>query len=279
MGLFVPAKRSRKGENGRLLIIGGSRQYHGAPVLSILAARRFVDLVYFCPGEADPQLIRAVKRIPEGIVLRGLDAATVARMDCVLFGIGLGKARFPLRKLANAKRLVVDGDGLKRLRAAIGRGALRPGTVLTPHEGEFRMLFSKPGTRNNVMAMAAKTGCVILKKGPVDIIADGRPGTAGMEPRTRRAKPKTNRTHNPGMTKGGTGDVLSGLVAALACKNDPFAAAVAGAKVNGQAGNMLMKKYGYNYSASDLAGALAEAYAKAYGKGGRRAGKRRRKGR
>lgn len=244
--LFVPKKRSHKGENGRLLVIGGSRQYHGAPVLSLLAARRFVDLAYFYPGDKDRYLMGAVKRVPEVIVVRGL--GNLAKMDCVLFGVGLGRARFELRRLRKAKKLVVDGDGLKRIKGKIPRGA-----ILTPHEGEFRMLFGMHGTRNNVRAMAAKHRCIILKKGPEDIISDGR-------------RTVINRLHNQGMTKGGTGDVLSGLVAALACKNDSLTAAVAGARINGHAGNMLKKSYGYNFSASDLANRLAESCEKLYGK-------------
>ena len=64
------------------------------------------------------------------------------------------------------------------------------------------------------------------------------------------------------MTKGGTGDVLSGLVAALACKNDGFVSVVAGAYITGYAGGMLRKKLGFNFDASDLANELAKSYAK-----------------
>jgi NAD(P)H-hydrate repair Nnr-like enzyme with NAD(P)H-hydrate dehydratase domain len=92
-----------------------------------------------------------------------------------------------------------------------------------------------------------------IKKGPEDIISDGKHIVV-------------NRIHNQGMTKGGTGDVLSGLVAALACKNDPFTAAVAGARINGYAGNMLRKSYGYDFSASDLADELAKGRERLYGK-------------
>ena len=244
--LFVPGKRSHKGENGRLLVIGGSRQYHGAPVFSLLAARRFVDLAYFYPGEKDPYLLNAVKRVPEVIVVRGL--GNLPKMDCVLFGIGLGKAAFAISRLRKARRLVIDGDGLKRIKGRIPRGA-----ILTPHEGEFRMLFGIRGTRANVRAMAAKNKCIILKKGPEDIISDGR-------------RVVVNRLHNQGMTKGGTGDVLSGLVAALACKNDPFTASVAGARINGYAGNLLKRRYGYNFSATDLADELAESCERLYGR-------------
>jgi hydroxyethylthiazole kinase-like uncharacterized protein yjeF len=241
--LRLPAKGSRKGDNGRLLIVGGSRDYHGAPVFSILAARRFVDLLYFLPGEKDPYLINAVKRIPEAIVVDSYESEAMRKLDCVLYGIGLSDADIPLPRPAG-NRLVIDGDGLKRV-----KGRIPPGAILTPHENEFRMLFGIIGTRENVGAMARKHGCVILKKGTPDIISDGR-------------RTVSNSMHNQGMTKGGTGDVLAGLVAALACVNEPFAAAAAGALINGYAGGMLRKRLGLNFCASDLAGELAPAMEK-----------------
>lgn len=90
--LYTPTKDSHKGENGKLLIIGGSRAYHGAPVFSLMAARRFVDLMYFYPGEDDPQLITAAKRLPEAMVVHDLER--LPHMDAVLFGIGLSNAPF-----------------------------------------------------------------------------------------------------------------------------------------------------------------------------------------
>ncbi len=241
--LHVPEKDSRKGQNGKLLIIGGSRRYHGAAVLAVLAARRFVDLVYFYPGEKDALLIGAVKNIPEVIVIEDLDC--IPDMDCVLFGVGLGQAKPDIRKITKARKLVIDGDGLKRF-----KGRIPKGSVITPHEGEFRFLFGIEGTKENISKMAKKNRCIILKKGPTDVICDGRTGNG---------KIKTNELHNPGMTKGGTGDVLGGLVAALSCKNDCFDSAYYGTLIAGNAGNMLMKKFGYNYCASDLAGMLPQS--------------------
>ena len=234
--MYVPPKKSHKGQNGKLQIIGGSRVFHGAAMLTILAARRFVDLVYFKPAEKDPYLIKAVKSIPEVIV-----ADKTKDADVVLFGNGIADVKI---KVPKARKLVIDADGLRRVRGKIPKGA-----ILTPHGGEFRMLFRCEATKETVKEMAKKHKCVILKKGFVDIISDGK-------------RIATNTVHNPGMTKGGTGDVLAGLVAALACKNDPFDACVAGAKIIGTAGNMLMKKYGYNYCASDIAEILPEAYKK-----------------
>ncbi len=150
---------------------------------------------------------------------------------------------------------MIDGDGLKRVKGKIPKGA-----ILTPHENEFKMLFGMEGSERNVLEMARRHLCVILKKGPIDIIADGRLETGDGKPNAGRGRLETNRIHNQGMTKGGTGDVLAGLVAALACKNDAFTAAVAGARINGNAGNLLKKRFGYNYCASDLAEMLAESF-------------------
>ncbi|MBI5051204.1 hypothetical protein HZC08_00430 [Candidatus Micrarchaeota archaeon] len=88
----------------------------------------------------------------------------------------------------------------------------------------------------------------ILKKDPSgDLISDGK-------------KTYVNTIHNQGMTKGGTGDVLAGLAAALFCKNSPFISAKAAAIICGSAGNSLKKKFGFNFSASDLANELAKVF-------------------
>ena len=239
--LSIPPQNSHKGENGRLLIIGGSKHYHGAPLFSILAARRFVDMLYVLPGDDDPFLKSTIKQIPEVIVI---DEDIPDKVDCTLFGIGLGNKCMNIQFPA-MRRVVIDGDGLKCIKNHIPKGA-----VLTPHEGEFAYLFGIKGTKENVKKMASKHKCVILKKGSEgDVISDGK-------------QLWINTIHNQGMTKGGTGDVLSGLVAALATKNPSFEAACASAYINGYAGELLRKKVGFNFCASDLAETIAEAYYK-----------------
>ena len=235
--MYVPPKNSHKGENGRLQIIAGSKTYHGAAVLTIIAARRFVDLVFFQPGEKDRYLIQVVKKTPEVIV-----ADKSKEADVVLFGNGIANARIKLPK--TRAKLVIDADGLKKIKGKIPENA-----ILTPHAGEFRELFSCEPTKENVRRMAKKHKCIILRKGPVDVVSDGR-------------RTALNTVHNQGMTKGGSGDVLAGLVAALACKNDSFEACVVATRVVGEAGNILMKCYGYNYCASDIAHMLPFAYKK-----------------
>jgi NAD(P)H-hydrate epimerase len=111
--------------------------------------------------------------------------------------------------------------------------------VATPHVKEFEILFKEKPTPENVEKMAKKWGIVVLLKAKTDIICSP-------------TECRTNETGNAGMTKGGTGDVLAGLVAALMCKNDNFLVARAGAYLNGLAGDRLKEKKGFWYSASEL---------------------------
>ena len=265
-GLYKAPKNSHKGQNGRLLIIGGSKKYHGAPMLSIFGARRFVDLIYFFPGEKDQKLINSIGTIPEVIVLEKIEEKE--HYDCVLIGVGLGENNVDIEKIAKkSTKIIVDGDGLKLQVKFLPKSSLAneiegqstlnekgeilqkvlvfpKNCIITPHEGEFRMLFGIDGSKENVEKMAKKYSITILKKGAVDIISDGK-------------KTKENKIHNQGMTKGGTGDVLAGLVCALSCKNDNFKAAFEGARICGKAGNLCKKEFGLNFCASDLAEKLA----------------------
>jgi NAD(P)H-hydrate epimerase len=142
------------------------------------------------------------------------------------------------------KPLLLDADGLKAY-AEFKRKLSTP-TVLTPHAGEYTLLAGKMLPENltekalEVQKKAAELSVVILLKGHIDIIADEK-------------RLKFNFTGNPGMTVGGTGDVLSGIVGAfLAQGADPFEAAVAGAFVNGAAGDFAFAEKGYHIMASDL---------------------------
>lgn len=232
--MFIPAKKSHKGENGKLLIISGSKQYHGSALLAIQAAKRFVDLVYFYPGENDCYLINAVKNIPEVIVVYDLEI--LKKCDAVLFGSGLGDARIDAERIiSKSKKIIVDGDGFRK----IEKEMLDKRFLLTPHEGEFEYFFGEKGTRENVKKMAKKYGCVILKKGPVDSVSDGK-------------KVYEIKGGNAGLTKGGTGDVLAGFVSALATKNSLLESALIGARVLKKCGEIAFKKHGYWYCAGDV---------------------------
>jgi hydroxyethylthiazole kinase-like uncharacterized protein yjeF len=140
--------------------------------------------------------------------------------------------------------LLLDADGLK----AFGefRRKLDCPLVLTPHSREYEILTGTKLPENleekakAVEKMASKLGATILLKGSVDIISDGE-------------RTKFNFTGNPGMTVGGTGDVLSGIVGgSMAMGTNAFNAAVAGAFINGAAGDFVAVEKGYHMIPTDL---------------------------
>ncbi len=259
--LSCPKPNSYKGQNGGITIIGGSREFHGAPVFAVRAANRFVDYVFFySPYGYNCELVKGLRKcVAEVMVVdkTRIDYA-VYKSDCVLAGMGLTPDARTKRFLESLlrkhkdKKFVLDAGALR----VVDPRKLGSNVLVTPHAEEFRALFKCPATPENAVKCAKRFGCVILLKGHVDYVTDGR-------------KLAANHTGNPGMTKGGTGDVLAGLAAALATKNDLFRAACAAAFVNGAAGDALFKRQGFYYNAGDLIEALPEAFAKARARRGK----------
>ncbi|MEM1551854.1 MAG: NAD(P)H-hydrate dehydratase [Candidatus Bathyarchaeia archaeon] len=264
VGLVVKPRppESHKGDFGRLLVVGGSETFSGAPALVALAALRTgVDLAYVAAphktahdiAALTPDLI-TIKLDGEHLNMGNIPALKtfVEKVDAVVVGPGLGlhaETRPAVKALIEAmegagKPLLLDADGLKAF--AEFKRRLNVPAVLTPHAGEYAILTGKGLPESlkekalEVQKTAAELGVVLLLKGAVDIIADEK-------------HYKLNFTGNPGMTVGGTGDVLSGIVGAfLAQGADPFEAAVAGAFVNGAAGDFVFEEKGYHMVASDL---------------------------
>ena len=117
---------------------------------------------------------------------------------------------------------------------------------MTPHFGEYRILTERKAPENlrergiEVKRTAKKLDAIVLLKGFVDVISNGE-------------QLKFNFTGNPGMTVGGTGDVLSGIIGAfLAQKIEPFKATIVGSFVNGASGDYAFKRRGYHLMATDL---------------------------
>jgi NAD(P)H-hydrate epimerase len=253
---------AHKGDFGRVLAIGGSEVFSGAPTLVSLAALRTgVDIVYLA---APAKTAVAISSMSPDLITVKLDGGHlkpsnmeelkpyIEAVDAVVLGPGLGMhpdtkefVKTCIEAVEGAgKPLLLDADGLKAF-ASFKRPFKVP-AVLTPHAGEYAILTNQklPEDIDDKVAMvqttAAELNCVILAKGKVDIICNKR-------------RFKLNFTGNPGMTVGGTGDVLSGIVGAfLAQKADAFEAAVAGAFVNGAAGDFVANKIGYHMVASDL---------------------------
>ena len=238
-----------KGTFGKVCILAGSADYAGAPVLAARgAARSGCGLVFLevpegiwpavaarCLGEI-PQALPA----PEGFLGReALDTARERLAGCQAALLGPGMGRAPetaalLRHLAEeiTVPLVLDADGINALEGHIDVLEKRRGrvTVLTPHDGEFARLGGDAGSEDRLAAsaaFAAAHGCVLVRKGHRTIVAgpDGRC--------------LVNTTGGSGLAKGGSGDVLAGLVASLLAQGmEPVEAAALAVWIHGRAGDL-----------------------------------------
>ncbi|MDD1678051.1 MAG: NAD(P)H-hydrate dehydratase [Methanomicrobiales archaeon] len=242
--LLIPPKASgaHKGAGGSVLVVGGG-PYQGAPYLVALGALRGgADLVRVASPVSLPyaDLIREplegdrvrTEHLPRLIAL-------AEEADVVVCGNGLGtRSHGVVRELApHCVRLVLDADALRK---PLPAGS---STIYTPHAGEFRRMTRKTPppdlVRRARMVKSAAGPGVILLKGEVDVISDG-------------GRVRFNRTGGPGMTVGGTGDVLAGVTAALFCRLPAFEAACVAAYANGKAGEVAQAKYGDGMTASDM---------------------------
>lgn len=245
--LYKPSPDSHKGQNGKLMVIGGSKLFHAASIWPLTVASRIVDMVYYASVTENNRVVEHLKEeFRNGIVIsRSKIDAYINEADCILIGPGLPRKEGEeegdddtknltetLFKKYPSKQWVVDGGSLQ----VIDPTVIPHNSILTPHKGEFEQLFN----RKDISEMARERDCIILLKGQTDIVCD----------KDRCVQVEGG---NAGMTKGGTGDVLAGLVAALACKNDPFLAAYAGSYINKKAGDELYKRVGPYFNASDLA--------------------------
>lgn len=237
--LFRPEKNSHKGENGKLLIIGGSELFHSASLWALEVASRIVDMVFYSSVPVNEMIVRKQKeRFHDGIIVpQGKLDEYIEEADCILIGPGMErdektrkKVNELLKKYPN-KKWVVDGGALQ----VIDPKLFNEKMILTPHHQEYKILFGE----EKIETAAKKYSCTIVLKGREDVICE-------------QEKCVVNRTGNEGMTKGGTGDVLAGLIAALYCKNDAFLAASCGTYLNGLAGDKLYKTVGPFFNSSDL---------------------------
>ena len=264
---FIPArnKSSRKGDNGKVLVVGGSYVYHGAPVLSSLAALRTgTDLVYTAIPKNNVQATRAIS--PDLIVIPLADSKLTRGSVNKLLGqipkdldsatIGMGLAIQDIEALKILVKSLLDMDVRLSLDASALVKSILPlikgkNVVVTPHSGEFYRLFGEelPHDKKNhakfIEKIAKKYSVTILLKGQTDIISDGI--------RTFL----NSKTDSCAMTVGGTGDVLSGIISGLLSRNrNPLESSAAAAYLNGLAGKFVQRKIGIHMVATDLIDAL-----------------------
>lgn len=259
------SKLSKKGDNGRVLVLGGSWMFHGAPFLSAMSALRSgADLVYLATPKVVAQSVRPLSPDLIIIPLPDLKFTTgcarrllkwLPNVDCIVIGPGLGKGceegiklfvkELKLRDIP----MVLDADALHY---DIIRLLNDKRHVITPHAGEFNRIFNFIPSSNIeeryhlVESKAKEVNLTILLKGPIDVISDGD-------------ITYLDYAGTPAMTVGGTGDVLSGIVGTLIAKGIPScdAAAVA-AYFNGKAGEAVFERKGLHITASDLIEAIPE---------------------
>ncbi|MCX6673801.1 MAG: NAD(P)H-hydrate dehydratase [Methanothrix sp.] len=245
------SQESHKGDSGRILVIGGG-PYTGAPALSALAALRAgADIVTVAAPKAAARTISSyspnlIVQELSGDHLRPEDMPVlekqIARHDVVVMGMGLGRHAETRAALAEimplCKKTVIDADALQPDLPLRG--------IVTPHAGEFKRISGVAlvdlDYRDRVEPLkeyARESGLVVLLKGKVDLISDGEVVRA-------------NTTGNPGMTVGGTGDVLAGITAAFYARTSALRAATAAAFVNGRAGDLVYPEKDFGMVATDV---------------------------
>lgn len=246
--IILPSADSHKGQNGKLLIIGGSELFHAASKWSLDVASRFVDMVFYSSIPENNQLIKEAKgNFWNGIVISRKNLNPYAQeADCILIGPGMLRNK-ETKKIVDDllekfpdKKMVIDAGALQTVEVDL----LNANHILTPHKKEMSGLEEKLEVLGKKLTDLKTT---ILLKGEVDQVLFG----------DERIEIKGG---NAGMTKGGTGDVLSGLVAALYCTHDALTSSVVASYINKKAGEFLYKTVGPFFNATDLATTIPKIF-------------------
>lgn len=275
--LYMPLSSFSGEDNGQVTIIGGSKLFHGAPILSLKVASRIVDMVFFATPE--PSIGRVAEQIksklPSFIWVPWEEVGKyIEKSDAVLIGPGLMRysreTQYAKRKTKTESRISYHvsrteyydeagkftGEVTKELllkfphkKWVIDAGSLQTmdpkwipqNAILTPNKKEYKILFGDLDPRQ----AAQKYKCTIVLKGPTTYIYSA-------------VKLKEIHGGNAGLTKGGTGDVQAGLTVSLLAKNDPFLAACSASYIVKATAGELYKKVGVNYNADDLTDKIPE---------------------
>ena len=241
-----------KGTFGKVYLLGGSVGYTGAPVLFAASAERSgCGLVFLGVPESvwPAAAVKCWGAMPHPLPERDgrLSPAAeeeirrrAAGCDAVAMGCGMGRGEesdLLLRRLLTVEKpLVLDADGINALEGHIHTLSRRPcATVLTPHAGELARIggdMTAP-RESSAAAFAAAHGVYLVRKGHRTLVAapDGRLAV--------------NTTGNDGMAKGGSGDILTGLLTGLLAQGmEPFAACCAAVWLHGRAGDLAAEEKG-----------------------------------
>jgi len=261
--LYKPKRNSSKEDNGQITIIGGSSLFHGAPILALKTASRIVDMVFFSSPEKSLREVASIikaqlssfiwvpwKEVEEYI--KKSDAILIGpgfmryrnekqRKECLedgKCGIEAEKTKKITKNLIKKfpqKKWVIDAGSLQTIEAK----DIPQNAIITPNKREFKLLKS----------LSQKYKIYIVLKGAETLVSSPK-------------EVIVVKGGNAGLTKGGTGDVLAGLVTALLAKNDPLLAASVASFIVKKAADELYKKVGFNYNADDLSDFVPETLKK-----------------
>lgn len=275
--LNLPRPDSHKGQNGKVLIVGGSSLFHSASIWSAEVASHFADMVHYSSTEENNEIFRSIKgKFRNGIVIAKKDLPSyLAEDDAILLGPGMVRAesknfKFKISNFKFSDILKIDHESeytfyltkyvihdFPEKKFVFDAGALqmmevkwllklKSKPIITPHQEEFERMFgvsvnqfSVERKAETVQKLAKKYRCIILLKAVQDYISDGK-------------KTYIVEGGNAGLTKGGTGDILAGLTTAFYAKNDPIIAAVLASYVLKRTAEQLFLEKGYWYNNNDL---------------------------
>jgi len=261
--LYIPTPYSHKGENGKVMIIAGSKLFHAASLWPLETAYKIVDMVFYSSVSENNEIVKKIKELwRNGIVVpRNKIEGYINEADAILIGPGLPReegeekgdddTKVLTERLLTKypqKKWVIDGGSLQTISPEL----LPKNCIITPHHQEFELLKLKikneklkneiknAKIEDQVRLFAQNYSCIVLLKGPADIICSLKSCEIIVG-------------GNPGMTKGGTGDVLAGLTVALYAQNDDsYLVAKAASYINKKAGENLFVKVGPYFNSSDL---------------------------
>ncbi|MHB1830497.1 MAG: NAD(P)H-hydrate dehydratase [Candidatus Micrarchaeaceae archaeon] len=267
---------SGKRERGNALIISGSRSYHGAPSLALLATCNILASLRVGAGYATlyvpKAILNPVRAVSPNTIVKALGnneitcnkevLDAVERSNAVAIGMGIGKTRNAIaasekivqRAADLNKPIVVDADAIQCLRKLSKRHAANSSIIATPHDREFFGLTGKTlpkkdlGLRMAYAVQSAKElGIVIVLKGHNTIVTDGK-------------RIKVNIAKTSALATMGSGDVLSGIICGYAaCGADPLIAASAGVYLHSMIGDSLAKRKGNHIIAVDIVDGIPSA--------------------
>ena len=259
-----PRKRlSHKGDHGKVLILGGSAPYTGAPTLCARAAVRAGAGLVYLGVPTDIYEITAVKN-DEAMPFPQTETSVRERLTqcgvCVI-GPGMGRSERTLslvREVVGGFEgpVVADADALWALSQDLSLLDAAPAAVLTPHEGEFARLLGRPvGDRlSDALGFAREHGCALVLKGHRTICAFPDGSSYVID------------AGNPGMAKGGSGDVLAGVIGALLGQLPSRRAVVTACWLHARAGDLAAGRFGeYGMKAGDIIDQLPRAEMEIHG--------------